>query len=208
VGFSTRDELKAAIADWLNRSDLSARIDDFIALTDAEIHTRLRRAVSRINVTLDSDAVALPPATCEEVRAGAIQSTDVWKNRPLYGATPEVIYQRRAQYREAGVPRYVAVVNDTLLLDRTPDQDYTAELIVFAPHTALTSAQTSNAVLQEAPNIYLYGALKHAAPFLEHDERISLWERLYDDALERLNKKREREEYTMSLTPARLPVSF
>jgi hypothetical protein len=42
MALSTFTELKDAIADWLDRSDLTARIPDFIALAEARINRELR----------------------------------------------------------------------------------------------------------------------------------------------------------------------
>ena len=38
MALGTFTELKDAIADWLDRSDLTARIPDFIALAEARIN--------------------------------------------------------------------------------------------------------------------------------------------------------------------------
>jgi hypothetical protein len=72
----------------------------------------------------------------------------------------------------------------------------------------LSAANASNVVLAEAPDLYLFGALKEAAPFLEHDERTPLWESKYNTALAQLEAVREREEFGASLRPSRLPVRW
>jgi hypothetical protein len=62
--------------------------------------------------------------------------------------------------------------------------------------------------LDEAPDIYLYGALAEAAPYLEHDERLPVWKALFTDALASLDNVRSREETNASIRPGRLPVVF
>ena len=43
MALSTYTELKSAIANWLNRSDLTSEIsDDFIILTEADLNAKLR----------------------------------------------------------------------------------------------------------------------------------------------------------------------
>ena len=54
--------------------------------------------------------------------------------------------------------------------------------------TALSDANTSNWVLSNAPDAYLYGALIHSAPFLRDDERIGVWAALYQSAIDGLNR--------------------
>jgi hypothetical protein len=41
---------------------------------------------------------------------------------------------------------------------------------------ALSVTQTTNALLRDAPDVYLYGALAESAAYLAHDERIPIWE--------------------------------
>ena len=89
-----------------------------------------------------------------------------------------------------------------------PDQAYAAEVFYFQQLSPLSSTNTTNSVLTEAPDLYLFGALKEAEPFLEHDERIQVWETKYADALTQLLDVRDREEFNASLQPIRLPVVF
>jgi len=42
MALTTYSELKTSIADWLNRSDLTTQIADFIALTEADFNSKLR----------------------------------------------------------------------------------------------------------------------------------------------------------------------
>ena len=51
MALSSYSELKSAIANWLNRSDLTDEIaDDFIKLTEADFNAKLRiRAMEQID---------------------------------------------------------------------------------------------------------------------------------------------------------------
>ena len=42
MAISTKAELKTAAANWLNRSDLSDRLDEFIELAEASLNMNLR----------------------------------------------------------------------------------------------------------------------------------------------------------------------
>src|SRR3954471_15834540 len=58
--------LKSALADWLNRADLTAAIPDFIALAEAQISRRLllsgpvRRMLGRADLAVSEEFAALP----------------------------------------------------------------------------------------------------------------------------------------------------
>jgi hypothetical protein len=51
----------------------------------------------------------------------------------------------------------------------------------------LSDANTTNWLLDEAPGVYLYGALSQSAPYLKDDERLIIWSTLYTNAVNALN---------------------
>ena len=58
MAVSTYTELKASIANWLNRSDLTDEIaDDFIKLTESDFNAKLRiRQMEQIDtITIDEE---------------------------------------------------------------------------------------------------------------------------------------------------------
>lgn len=196
-------ELQTAIASWLNRDDLTDDIPAFIQLAEAQIARRLRKSTVRAALSLSSSAVVLP-AACAELRSLRFDTSSL--NSAIPVVTPETL----AGYRSsaAGAPRVAAVVGNVLLLDRTPDQTYAAEIVYFSTLTPLSDSVATNDVLLSAPDMYLYGALKEAAPFLENDERVPLWTAKFEEALTFEELSRERSEYGASLRPVRLPVVF
>ena len=63
MAISTYTELKASIANWLNRTDLTDEIaDDFIKLTEADYNAKLRiRQMEQIDtVTIDEETETVP----------------------------------------------------------------------------------------------------------------------------------------------------
>jgi hypothetical protein len=199
-------DLKAAVASWLNRSDLTAVIPDFITLAESDIERDLRAATTREALTLNSAAVSLP-ATCEELRSVRLNTT-VYQ-QALEIVTPEHLADYRQVWAGATArPQWGSVVNGVLLLAPTPDQSYTAEIVYFTALIPLSGAVATNIVLPSAPDIYLYGALKHAEVYLEHDEKAMVYQTLFDAAIEKENLKRERQEYGGKPGPMRLPVVF
>ena len=56
-------ELKASLANWLNRSDLTTEIaNDFIVLTEADLNSKLRvrKMITSTSITIDSETESLP----------------------------------------------------------------------------------------------------------------------------------------------------
>ncbi len=199
--------LSLAIADWLNRDDLTVQIPDFIQLAEAEMKRRVRRTSTLDSLTVDA-ATVTPPTDMAELRSIRLVTELPSQDKPLKLCTPEMLAERKA--RSAGVlgrPDCVAVIAGEIAFAPEPDQEYTAEIIYFQQLTPLTGVET-NTILTEAPDAYLYGSLLQAEPYLEHDERIPVWREKFDGAIEQLNKVRHDEEHNASLSAARLPVVF
>lgn len=206
--FTTYSELKESIAKILNRSDLTEDIPGFIALAEAEIARELRRTITRDTAFAISAASTPLPAAAAEIRSVRLVSSSHYKDVPMDIVTPEMLAYYKAGASATGRPRVAAVIGRNLVVAPTPDQAYTAELIYYNALVPLTTAAPTNAVLTEAPDLYLYGALKHAAPYLEHDERFPLWSTLFNEALAGLHKRLEREEHAAHMRPMLLPVVF
>ncbi len=58
MALSTYTELKSSLADWLNRSDLTSVIPDFISLAEAQIERQLRTRQMIVRATASFAAAA------------------------------------------------------------------------------------------------------------------------------------------------------
>lgn len=207
MALSNYAELKTSVADWLNRSNLTNQIPDFITLAEAQMRRRLRRKTVRASTTFTSDSYTLP-SDCAELRSVRLVTSQTFRDTPIEIGTPEILAKHRAHLPVTGRPRFGSIVAGKLLLAPAPDTTYNAEITYFQKITPLSDSNTTNAALTDAPDLYLYGALLEAAPYLQDDERIPIWQSRFNSALEELNTAREREEFTASLRPMGLPVVF
>jgi hypothetical protein len=73
------------------------------------------------------------------------------------------------------------------LLAPTPDADYPFEVLYYELPPLLDDAVQTNWLTEYAPQLLLYGALLEATPFLKNDERIPVWQNMYDRAAAMLN---------------------
>ena len=62
MALSTYAQLQTSIGDWLNRSDLTATIPDFIALAEAQIERtlRTRQMIVRDTLTFSTEYGSIP----------------------------------------------------------------------------------------------------------------------------------------------------
>jgi len=200
MAISTYTELKASIANWLNRSDLSDEIaDDFIKLTEADFNAKLRiRQMEQIDtVTINAETVSVPTGFIS-VRSFYILSSST--KYPLEYITPHNMFEIRGGSR-SGRPRSYTIEADNeteqFRFGPSPDTTYTGYLSYYKNFEALGSSNDSNYILDKHPGIYLYGSLYHAANFLggmDPDQKQN-WLQMYIAAMERCEQNDKQDSY-------------
>jgi len=188
MAITTYDELKASIANWLNRDDLTAVIPDFIALAEAQIARDVRhwRQEKRVTTSVNEQYENLPIDWLEMIQ---IQLTAGGRLQVISAAE---LQDRKEVSLTPHKPKYYRLTSDQIEFYPTPDSSYEAAMQYYARVPALTDVDTTNWILTDYPDIYLYGSLVHAAPYLNDDQRITVWASLYKsgvDALDQDNKK-------------------
>lgn len=188
MAITTYSALKSAVADWLNRSDLTARIPDFISLGEARLNRTLRAREQQgvATATVDTEFFAIP-ADFEEFKAFRIADAQ-GSARELILATPEQISASRADSWAVGVPRFVTLVGDQFQLWPAPDQAYSGTLTYVRSIPALSDGAPTNWLLTEAPDLYLYAALMAAGPYLRDAEALATFTALFDQTVEEIRK--------------------
>ena len=191
MALTTYTELKASVADWLNRSDLTAAIPDFISLAEAQIERtlRTRQMIVRANASFNVEFGATP-ADFLEVRSFKLSGTN--PPTPLSFMTIDALDAEATKFTASGRPKFFGIVGGQFRLVPTPDTNYATELTYYAKLSKLSASVATNFILSASPDIYLYGALLQAAPYLQDDNRISVWATLYERALNDLQTADDR----------------
>lgn len=197
MAITTYAELKTAIANWLNRDDLTDRIPEFITMAEANLNRDLRhyKMVERVDATLDSRYVQLPNNWVETLRF-SITSTPTY--RLELASLDDMLEFRENTSDTSGIPRYYAHVGESIEVYPTPDAERTMQLTYYEEIPALSDSNTYNWLLQDAPDVYLYGSLVHSAPFLLDDARLGTWGNLYATALASLQASSDRTRFAGS----------
>jgi hypothetical protein len=73
------------------------------------------------------------------------------------------------------------------LIAPTPDAAYPFEVLYYELPPLLDDEVQTNWLTDYAPQLLLYGTLLEATPFLKNDERIPVWQQMYDRAAAMLN---------------------
>ena len=188
MAITTYAELQTAIADWLNRSDLTARIPDFITLAETRVNRVLRSREQGVIATanIDTQFFAVP---ADFLDFKSFRITDTGGNAyELMLATPEQVSAALAENSVSNTPRFVTIIGDQFQLWPAPDQSYVGSLAYMRKVPALSDAAPTNWLLAEAPDVYLYASLMSAAPFLRDPEALATFKALFDEALEEMRR--------------------
>lgn len=186
MSITNYSELQASVASWLNRGDLTANITDFITLAEAQLSTDLKTRSMEAKVTLATVAgvntVALPTDMLEMRRVQVVGTY----NQPLSYRSPDELSIDYASNMSAQ-PIVFTVVGGNLELAPIPDGVYSLELTYQQRIPALSTTNTTNWLLTNWPNAYLYASLLAAMPFIMNDARLAVWSQLYQQAVDGIN---------------------
>ena len=187
MAIDSYEALRGALARWIHRADAISAIPDYIALAEARITADLmavRPMWQRSRATLSSGASTLAmPDDCMSFVGCALVLSSELKELPVV-ALPKVQWNGTS----SGEPVCCAVSGEVLHFYPQADQQYTVELVYHRRLPALGDSVSSNWVLEQAPQLYLYGALIESAGFTSETAKIPQWESLYAASLDRLSK--------------------
>lgn len=193
MALTTYAELQTAVSDFLNRDDLASAVPDFITLGEARMQRDLRhwQMEKRATASATGQYLALPADFLQPIRLHVsgqhqpLEALSYYKMQDLRDKADDV----------TGVPKYYSMTAGQIELYPSPDDTYTIEFYYIRTLPALSVSNTSNWLLSEAPDIYLYGSLIQSAPYLVQDERIVTWASLYQSAVDSLNDQSNRAKW-------------
>jgi hypothetical protein len=192
--------LKSAVADYLNRQDLTSVIPTFIQLAEKEFNRtlRVREMLNRSQATINTQYIALPDRFLE-MRNLRIDTSRGWKS--LRVMSPEQIDENRTTFHGnvTGEPEgYTLNPDDSIEVTPAPDDTYTVEMTFYQGIEGLSDSTDTNWMLDKNPDLYLFGALLQSAPYLKEDERIAVWSGLYRSLFTDIQAESDRAKYAGS----------
>lgn len=189
MALATYSDLKTSVADWLNRDDLTAQVPDFIAMAEARFNREIRthNMIGRYTNSTTSSYFTLPADWVETITLMSTAAQPV----ALDYVSIDTLNDLRAAVM-TGAPRYYTIIDDDVLVYPAQGSELSFELTYYKKITPLSDVDTTNWLLTANPDIYLYGALMQAEPYLKNDERTTTWATLLQQALEALKLADER----------------
>lgn len=234
--FATFNDLVDEVLSMLNRegdADIEAKVPTWVALCEAVIRRQqewFRQFYTLANDGDPLDVTAYPMALPNYVRdIHALWNSTSTAHGEIEILTPsawrDFVSSNSAQ---AAVPRKAVLVPqmDSWLVDPDnagplvktgpklflwpqPPVDGSVKIdFEFTRDIVPLDANTVNGLYLRHPDLYLYGTLIESAPFLQHDERLALWQTRFSQAMTEINVERERAYAAASRKRPTLPRQF
>lgn len=175
-------ELKTEVSAFIDRaSDASfvARLPSLVALAEASIRRDVR-AIDMLSTTSSTMAsgVIAQPARCIEVRTLSVGDCGV-----IDYMDPFNYYARQ----DWGYPSGYTINGSSILVAGGGNEEYT--LNYWQSYAAFTSDANTNWLLTNAPDIYLYGTLIHAAAYMKDVDAATSYQAVFKEAVSAVNSQ-------------------
>ena len=188
----TYDSLLTDVRRYLERG--------FTAESDAIVYEQLPRLITlaerRIARELKVQGFITAVQTPLQPGVSVYEKPDRWRDTVSMTVDGVPIFARSYEYcrsywpdpAETGTPQFYADYNyQNWLITPTPDSDQTLEVLYYEQPPLLGDDCQTNWLTEYAPDLLTYAALLEATPFLKNDERIAIWQGMYDRAAQAVN---------------------
>lgn len=191
MAISTYAELKTAVASWMAKSNLTAQIPDFISLAATRIYygssdpmmpsdpVRIPEMQARETPTLSSGTFSLPSLYLETIRMRVADGNVYWS---MDYVSPAAFsdYENRSDY--ASVYTILNGQVHFMGTQGTVVHDY------YAKFAAFSADSDTNALLTQAPGVWLYGALIEASIYQRDDAQAMRAYKMFVSASRGINR--------------------
>lgn len=196
MAIANYSDILTAITDHLDRPDLSGFRADFFTIGENRVYRDLRiRAMETAYSAVISSGVASLPSDYVELKSAYVNTSPT---TPLQRNSVEYIYSQFPTRSAEGIPKYIAREGSSFIFGPYPDSSYTIKGIYYARLTALSSSNTTNWFTTNAPEILLYAGLCAAEKFIANDERVQLWQSMYETLKEAIQQEDRKEQFSGS----------
>ncbi len=202
---TTYQELQSHLTDTLVRTDIDTPVKTLIQMADAKFKRNkdFRKIQDLGTLSISADGTTLP------YDYGSVES---WYHDggtffgPLEIVSADMIGQLKRRVGQTGPPAYAAIIDGKAIYAPAPDATYPTRFIYWRRVDPLSDSNTTNWLLDDHPDIYIYGALVHSAPYLKDDTRLPMWQSLLKEAVEELTNMTEEEQFSGTLRRQYKPI--
>lgn len=189
MALDTYDNLFKAISNRIERgSSLDTEINDFILLAEKEMLSNPTESlkiseaetISTASTDTSTRFLALPDGFKKSRNFSITIDEGVGK---LTYRTPDQMNIREG----TGRPCFYTIQGNEIAFDIIPEEEWIVTIDYFKNFTPLTVTNQTNIVLDKYPNIYLFGALRHAFLRSQDSEQQLIYTDNFVSAIESAN---------------------
>lgn len=191
MALATYSDLIAAVPNWMARSDLTSRIPEFISLAESDFNRELKTRdmlVVNQNFVIAAEYVPVP--------AGFSQVQNFYINTNPRNAL--VFLPGDAQttlYNASGIPKYYSIVGSMFRFAPFPNGSFGTTLVYYQDIPGL-QANSTNWLMRDHPNLYLFNTLMQASLFVQDDQAAQKWLSAYQTELRSIQNADNEEKYS------------
>ncbi len=185
-------DLNTAAANWMGRADLTSRIPEGIVLAEAKMNRRLRvkDMVTKTTFSITGEYVAVPTSF------GGVKTFYLNTNpTKIIQFMPDA--QMTSEYAgQVGIPIKYNVQGSNFRFGPPPDATYSATLVYYLQVPALTNSATTNWMITNHPDAYLYGVLGEMCGFAKDVEGAKTWIAAMYGVIDEIKMASNRDSYS------------
>lgn len=166
MSITTYAELQTAVARWLHRDDLTTQIPDYISLAESRFWygeqgsfptkpLRVRAMQERILGSIADGAIAIPTGYLETIN---LRVSNGGTTYPLRYLPPQNFAEKEAS---PDSPSWYTMLDNEIKTAGVGSGSYIMDY--YEKLDALSDTNTTNWLLTNAPNVYLFGACLEGA---------------------------------------------
>ena len=172
----------------------------FTAESDQIVYEQLPRLINlaerRISRELKLQGFIRFIQTQTQIGVSVLAKPDRWRDTVSMSLNGTPIFSRSYEYlrsywpdpAQTAPPEFYADYDyNHWLITPTPNSVSTLEISYYELPRPLDDENQVNWLTAYAPNLLLYAALLEATPFLKNDERVPVWQSMYDRAAQSFN---------------------
>lgn len=183
-------DLKASVARWINRPDLTDEIPNFIQSAESQIalDLRLRQqlSIAQLITSVGFNGLVLPDDFLE------FDSVSVDGNQ-----LSQISFGELLRLKASGIARHYAIGGNELLLSVPATTNYPVDITYFARFPAL-EVEPVNGLLLNHSDVYLFGSLMWAFRYVMNEAMAAGWQGQYLALVKRLMAADEKAKWSGS----------
>ena len=203
MAVSTYTELKTAVAEWLHRDGMSSRAPDFIQQGEAWLNRKLRTMDMEERYAFNMGVVN----RFQSLPTGYLELQSLYYTNPHEEITFVEPSRMTALINGSGKPEWFTI-KDGIEFDCIPSDTYACEMHYFKAMDI--AGDTTNWLLTNHPDVYLYASLAAASVYVVDDARIPTIKALLNEYVQDLNdlSARKRGSQMVELRTEFIPSGF